>query len=141
MSEAQLIAFHFHCPLPTSILRVIDNDTMEEMPRVFESTAPRTYHPNKKGYTLLAEAWVIGVSLTAEDALEDKKWKLRIASSSRDAPPQVEGITSEEEMVAIDDVFHKQDMMNYCLPDREELLFRYVTVCTCVWACMCMNVC
>ncbi len=125
MTEPQLIAFHFHCPLPTNILRVIDNDTMEEMPRVFESTMPRTYHPNGKGYTLQAEAWVIGVGVATDDTLEDKKWKLRIATSSRYAPPQLEGISSEEEMVAIDDTFHKQELTNYCLPDREEILFRY----------------
>ena len=126
MKESQLIAFFFHCPLPTNILRVIDNDTMEEMTRIFESTVPQTYHPNRKGYTLQAEAWVMGVGVAAEDALEDKKWKLRVATSSRDAPPLMDGISSEEEMVAaIDDIFHKLEFMNYCLPDREEILFRY----------------
>lgn len=125
VSEPQLLAFHFHCPLPTHILRVINNDTMQEIPRIFESTIPQTYHPNEKGYTLQVEAWVIGVREAHEDSGgEDKKWQLRIASSSIDAPPQLEGVESEEDMVGINDVFHKQEVMNYCLPDREDILFR-----------------
>lgn len=121
-----MLALYFHCPLPTSILRVLDNDTMAEMPRVFQSTVPRTYQPNASGYTLQAEAWYLGVttSLTPED-MEDKKWKLRLATSSRDRPPVLEGVTSEEEMVVIEDTFHKQEVMDYSLPDREEILFRY----------------
>lgn len=114
----------FNCPLPTSILRVIDNDTMAEMPQVFQSTVPQQYRPNKKGYTLQAEAWLTGVAVSSED-MEDKKWKLRIVTSNKDRPPILEGVTSDESMVAIDESFHKQEMMNYCLPDREEVLFRY----------------
>ena len=56
--------------------------------------------------------------------MEDKKWKLRLVTSSKDRPPVLEGVTSEEEMVAIDDSFHKQEVVNYCLPDREDILFR-----------------
>lgn len=127
MSESQLVAFYFHCPLPTAILRVIDNDTMTEIPRVFQTTVPYTYQPNSNGYTLQAEAWsnVMSTTLQPEDT-EDKKWKLRLATSSCDRPPVLEGVTSEEEVAVIEESFHKQEVMDYCLPDREEILFRYV---------------
>lgn len=129
MSEPQLIAVYFHCPLVSSILRVIDNDTMTEIPRVFQMTVPHTYQPNDNGYTLQAEAWSTGIMTTLQpEDTEDKKWRLRLVTSSRDRPPVLEGVVSEEDVAVIDESFHKQEVMDYCLPDREEILFRYVYV-------------
>lgn len=132
--EAQLLAFSLHSPLLSSILRVIDNDTMTEIPRVFESTVPHFYQPNEKGYTLLAEAWVPGVSSLAsmeEVSVEDKRWKVRVVSSSKDRrmvlqdrPGGTTPITMDDGLIVIDDTFLKQEMNYYCLPDREEILFR-----------------
>ena len=127
VSEPQLLAFAFSCPLPSSVLRVINNDTMTEIRRVFQTTVPQVYQPNKKGYTLQAEAWVSGVPVfTPSEESEDKKWKLRVVTTNKEKPPVLEDVTTDESpgMVMICDSFHKQELMNYCLPDREEVLFR-----------------
>ena len=87
---------------------------------MFQSTIPQIYQPNEKGYTIQAEAWVVGV---VSDEAEDKKFKLRIVTSHRDRPPLVEGCSKEEGKV-VDETFHKQEFINYCLPDREDILFR-----------------
>lgn len=120
ISEAQLIAFHFTCPLHSSLLRVIDNDTMTEIPRVFQHTVPQVYHPNTRGYTFQAEAWIHGQPTAGGDGeTDDRKWKLRIVTSSRDRPPSIEESSSSE------DTFQKKEIMDYCLPDREEIIFRF----------------
>ena len=36
-----------HVPLPTCMLRVVNNDTGEEIPRVFQKVAPYVYKRNK----------------------------------------------------------------------------------------------
>ena len=65
--------------------------------------------------------------------MEDKKWRLRVVTSNGDKPPVLEGVATmagsssssqEEGAVLIEEVFHKQEVMDYCLPDREEVLFR-----------------
>lgn len=127
ISEVQTIAFYFTCPLASSFLRVIDNDSMEEMPRVFQSTVPHLYKPNQRGYTLQAEAWLTSNSTPpAADDTEEKKWKLRIVTSNKDRPPVLEEVVTEEGgMSVIKDSFYKQEVTNFCLPDREQILFRY----------------
>ena len=129
VKESQLIAIYFQSPLTSSLLRVIDNDSAEEIPRVFQATVPHTYRPNGKGYTLQAEAWHTGVSspVALPEETEDKKWRLRLVTSSRDNPPVLEGVSREEDVVVIDEAFHKQEIMDYCLPDREDILFRCVS--------------
>lgn len=122
ISEAQFMAFHFNCPLQSSLLRVIDNDTMTEMPRALQRTIPCMYMPNRKGYTLQAEAWVTGGTVAGDEG-EDKKWKLRVITSSKESPPVLEGWSTEEGK-EIDETFSKQEIMDYCLPNREEVLFR-----------------
>ena len=116
------MAFSFQCHVSTCLLRVIDNDTMTEMPRVFQSTIPRVYQPNKKGYTLQAEVWLARVGGSTAEELEDKKWKLRIVTSNRDEPPMMEG--SSEEDGLLEETLHKEEMIDYCLPDREDVMFR-----------------
>lgn len=90
------------------------------MPRVLHRTVPGVYTPNQNGYTLQAEAWVHGAIV---DDGEDKKWKLRVTTSNKDRPPILEGWSSEEGK-EVDEPFSKQELMDYCLPNREEVLFR-----------------
>ena len=122
--ETQYMAFQFTCPLQSCLLRIFDNDTMKEMPRAFHLTIPASYKPNKKGYTIQAEAWVPGFLVAGEEG-EEKKWRLRIMTSSRDKPPVLEG-WSTESVRDIDELFHKEEVMDYCLPNREQVLFRSV---------------
>ena len=45
--EPQLIVPQLQCPISFCLLRVIDNDTGFEVPRVFSMTPPHPYKPNK----------------------------------------------------------------------------------------------
>lgn len=121
VTEPQLVAFSFSCPLQSTLLRVIDNDTMEEMPQVFQVTIPRVYQPNEQGYTLQVEAWTTGAP--PPDEGDSKKWKLRVVTSNRDLPPLLEGCSTDEKKMT-EEVFHKQEMLTYCLPDREDIVLR-----------------
>ena len=116
------MAFQFNCPLQSSLLRIFDNDTMLDMPRALHLTIPATYQPNKKGYTLQAEAWLPG-ALTPREEGEEKKWRLRVMTSSREKPPILEGWTTEETK-DIEESFHKEELMDYSLPNRDQVLFR-----------------
>lgn len=120
-----MVAFYFSCPQPTSILRVIDNDDMTEMPRVFQATVPCPYHPNKNGYTLQGEAWLPSTA-TPMDEAEEKRWRLRIVTSHKDRPPTLEDLVPDSKggVVTVTNTFNKQEVMDYCLPDRDDILLR-----------------
>lgn len=124
ISEEQFMAFHFNCPLQSSLLRVFDNDTMAEMPRAFHLTIPCIYRPNHRGYTLQAEAWLPGVLMPGEEG-DEKKWRLRVMTSSREKQPVLEGWNTEDTK-EVEETFHKEEVMDYCLPNREQVLFRFV---------------
>jgi len=38
---------HLHSPIPSCLLRVVDNDNGSEVPTVFHSVVPHLYRPNK----------------------------------------------------------------------------------------------
>jgi len=111
----QTIVPHFSCPVPTCLLRVIDNDTMTELPKLFNKTVPRDYSPNQHGYTLQAEAWA-----GAEPARSEVggKWTLRLVSSNQQQPTVLGG---DSELPSP----NSQELADYCLPDRDNVLFRY----------------
>ena len=46
MCEAELLSFRLECPVASHLLRVVDNDTGREMPRVVHTTKPQLYTPN-----------------------------------------------------------------------------------------------
>ena len=110
---------HFECPVSSHLFRVIDNDTNSEMPRLFHSTPPHVYRSNHRGYTLQAEAW----NSTSDGILsEDGRWSLRIVSSSPSLPVLDGGETSGE----VATMFYTKEVIDYCLPDRNGCLFRYI---------------
>ena len=86
---------------------------MTELPRLFHATTPLTYTPNTHGYTVQVEAWC-GDSEGVEGG---GKWGLRLVSSSEQLPVLVGG---EEELGTP----HTQEVVDYCLPDRDNVLFR-----------------
>ena len=47
MTEEMLCVPKLHVPIPTCMLRVVNNDTGEEIPRVFQKVAPYVYKRNK----------------------------------------------------------------------------------------------
>ena len=120
IKESQTVVPQFECTIPSHLLRVIDNDTNTEVPRIFHNTPPCVYHPNSRGYTFQAEAW----NNSSEGILtEVGKWSLRIVSSSPELP-KMEGEATNEEIMT---TFYSKEIIDYCLPDRDGCLFRYVT--------------
>ena len=118
VQESQIVVPQFECPVPTHLLRVIDNDTNTEVPRIFHNTPPCVYHPNSRGYTFQAEAW----NNSSEGMLtEGGKWSLRIVSSSPDLPKMEGEVTTNEEVTTM---FYSKEIVDYCLPDRDGCIFR-----------------
>lgn len=79
---------------------------------MFEHTAPAVYTPNTRGYTVQVEAWCGGDSEGVEGG---SKWGLQFIGSSQEQP-----VLEEEELVSP----HTQEHIDYCLPDRDNMLFR-----------------
>lgn len=47
MKEEMLVVPKLYVPIPTCMLHVIDNDSGQELPRVFHKVAPYVYKRNK----------------------------------------------------------------------------------------------
>ncbi|NWR73225.1 ADGB protein, partial [Centropus unirufus] len=97
--------------IPSSMLHVVDNDTLEEMPHVFSKVAPRVYPKNKKGYTFMAEAHTDDVPVPAG------RWRLRLISSHSPLP-----------ILARDEVYNfysTKEIKEYYIPNEKSILFRY----------------
>ena len=92
--------------------------------------------PLKKGYTILCEMWT-----RSDPVTEGKTWRLRVTSSQEDLP-LCEGQEEEEEEegegdeekekerekvaeVSITTEFYLKEIRDYCLPDRDSVMFRY----------------
>ncbi|XP_037585425.1 androglobin [Cebus imitator] len=97
--------------LPTCILHVVNNDTMEQVPKVFQKVVPYLYTRNKKGYTFVAEAF------TGDTFVPGSRWKLRLIGSyaplpclSRDPPCST---------------FAIKEIRDYYIPNDKNILFRY----------------
>ena len=54
MQEEMLCVPKLYVPIPTCMLRVINNDTGEEIPTVFQKVAPYVYKKNKVSIQLKA---------------------------------------------------------------------------------------
>ncbi|XP_028639009.1 androglobin [Grammomys surdaster] len=97
--------------LPICMLHVINNDTLEQVPKVFQKVVPYNYTKNKKGYTFVAEAY------TGETFVSGARWKLRLIGSynplpflSRDSPCNT---------------FSIKEIRDYYIPNDKKILFRY----------------
>ncbi|KAF5926438.1 hypothetical protein HPG69_013743, partial [Diceros bicornis minor] len=97
--------------LPVCIVHVVNNDTMEQVPKVFQKVVPYLYTKNKKGYTFVAEAY------TGNSAVPSSRWKLRLMGPyhplpclSRDSPCNT---------------FTINEIRNYYVPNDKKILFRY----------------
>ena len=53
MTEEMMCVPKIYVPISTCMLRVINNDTNEEIPRVFQKVAPHVYKKNKVDLILL----------------------------------------------------------------------------------------
>nr|CAB3220044.1 androglobin [Phallusia mammillata] len=99
--------------VPTCNLHVIDNDTGNTIPEVFQKVVPYRYKTNKKGYTLVAEA------RTLESVLMPGKWKLRMIGSTDSLPTSVENFNS---------LLHVKEIRDYYIPKDDCIIFRYLLV-------------
>ncbi|CAM4739728.1 unnamed protein product [Rotaria magnacalcarata] len=98
-----------------SLLRVINNDTYEEMTLIFNRLAPTIFTKNKFGYTFFAE----GISL--DQSIPSGRFRLRLLTSYTHLPePHVEQITSS---------FITKEIKDYYVPNKQTVICRYrVTV-------------
>ncbi|XP_045400491.1 androglobin isoform X2 [Lemur catta] len=97
--------------LPVCMLHVVNNDTMEQVPKVFQKLVPYLYTRNKKGYTFVAEVF------TGDTYVSASRWKLRLIGSytplpclSRDSPYNA---------------FTIKEIRDHYIPNDKKILFRY----------------
>lgn len=113
--EEGLVSAKLLAHAQNSLLRVINNDTYDEMPLVFNRLAPVVLTKNKLGYTFFAE----GVSF--DQPLSIGRFRLRLLTSYTQLPePHNDQITS---------VFFTKEIKDYYLPNKQQIICRYrVTV-------------
>ncbi|KFP33947.1 Androglobin, partial [Colius striatus] len=109
--EDMLIVSKVYTTIPSCILHVVDNDTLEEMPPVFFKEAPRVYPKNKKGYIFMAEA------RTGDLPLAAGRWRLRLIGSHSPLP-----FLSRE---AVNNVYSTKEIKEYYIPNDKHVMFRY----------------
>ncbi|XP_066533235.1 androglobin [Hoplias malabaricus] len=115
--KPMLLVAKIYSPLSACILHVINNDTGEELPRVFHRVEPHIYKPNKAGYTFLAEAY------TGDTPLVGEKWRMRLIGSreplarlDRDAPANK---------------FSVKEFKDYYLPNEKNIICRHMVKVAC----------
>ncbi|KAM6954361.1 androglobin [Aplochiton taeniatus] len=108
--EQQLVAKVFS-PVPCCLLHVVDNDTREEIPMVFNRVAPHVYTPNQNGYTLVGEA------LGPDTPLVGAKWRLRLIGSQEPLPA-----LARETSV---NLFAMKEFRDYYIPDEKNIICRF----------------
>ncbi|XP_075805204.1 androglobin isoform X5 [Microtus pennsylvanicus] len=107
--------------LPICMLHVVNNDTMEQVPKVFQKVVPYLYPKNKKGYTFVAEAY------TGDAYVSGARWKLRLIGSYNPLP-----FLSRESPCSN---FTIKEIRDYYIPNDKKILFRYsikVSVAQCI---------
>ncbi|XP_048210208.1 androglobin [Perognathus longimembris pacificus] len=97
--------------LPVCMLHVVNNDTMEQVPKVFQKVVPYLYTKNKKGYTFVAEAF------TGDTFVSGSRWKLRLIGSYTPLPC----LTRESPS----NTFSIKEVRDYYIPNDKKILFRY----------------
>ncbi|KAM8964338.1 androglobin [Lycaon pictus] len=97
--------------LPVCMLHIVNNDTMEQVPKVFQKVVPYHYTKNKKGYTFVAEAF------TGDTYVPSSRWKLRLIGSYNPLP-----CLSRE---SPSNTFTIKEIRDYYIPNDKNILFRY----------------
>ncbi|CAF3372079.1 unnamed protein product [Rotaria sp. Silwood1] len=111
INEECFIAAKFLSHLPNTLLRVINNDTYNEMPLVFNRLRPGIFTKNKNGYTFFAE----GISL--DQSIPSDRFRLRLITSYTQLPEmRTDQITSS---------FITKDITDYYIPNKDQIICRY----------------
>nr|KAG5705054.1 hypothetical protein BaRGS_018784 [Batillaria attramentaria] len=111
VKEETLVVPRMYVPIPTCMLRVIDNDTGQELPTVFQKVAPYIYKRNKKGYTFVAEA------RTIEQPLMSGAWRMRLIGSISPLPAPRSG--------EVNCNFITKEIRDYYVPNPKNIILRY----------------
>ncbi|XP_051867185.1 androglobin [Pristis pectinata] len=111
MPGDMLLVPKVYTALSASVLHVINNDTGEEIPRVFQKVAPHVYTKNKSGYTFMAEAQ------SGSFTLPSGKWKMRLIGTNQPLPT----LSSE----AVNSNFTMKEIKSYYIPNDKNLIFRF----------------
>ncbi|XP_054857553.1 androglobin isoform X2 [Eublepharis macularius] len=114
--EDMVIVPKVYTAIPSCVLHVVDNDTLEEMPRIFLRVAPHLYTRNKKGYTFMAEVQ------TGDSPVTAGKWKLRLIGSYMPLPILVRD--------AVNNVYSIKEVKDYYVPNDKHIIFRYAVKAT-----------
>ncbi|XP_035827266.1 androglobin [Aplysia californica] len=110
VQEEMLLVPRLYVPIGTCMLRVIDNDTGQEVPRVFQKVAPYVYKKNKKGYSFVAEA------RTVEQPITSGNWRMRLIGSLNALPvPQSGEVCCN---------FVTKEIRDYYVPNVKNTIFR-----------------
>ncbi|XP_058163600.1 androglobin isoform X10 [Dasypus novemcinctus] len=97
--------------LPICQLHVVNNDTLEQVPKVFHKVVPYLYTKNKKGYTFVAEA------LTGDAYVSGSRWKLRLLGPFNPLPCLSREIPCN--------TFAIKEIRDYYIPNDKKVLLRY----------------
>ncbi|KAK1889169.1 Androglobin [Dissostichus eleginoides] len=100
VSKKMLLVPKIYSPIPNCLLHIINNDTGEELDRLFSNVAEHVYQPNKLGYTFVAEAW-----------------RMRLIGS-RELLPKL----SRENPL---NTFSVKELRDYYMPNEKNLICRY----------------
>ncbi|XP_020666074.3 androglobin isoform X1 [Pogona vitticeps] len=109
--EDMFIVPKVYSTIPTCVLHVVDNDTLEELPRIFLRVVPHLYTKNKKGYTFMAEIQ------TGESPVMAGKWRLRLIGSYSPLP-----LLARE---TVNNLFSIKEVKDYYVPNDKHIIFRY----------------
>ncbi|XP_008121170.2 androglobin isoform X2 [Anolis carolinensis] len=109
--EDMFIVPKFYSAIPTCVVHVVNNDTLEEIPKIFLRVTPHLYTKNKKGYTFMAEVQ------TGESPVMAGKWKLRLIGSGSPLP-----ILSRD---AVNNLYSIKEVKDYYVPNDKHIIFRY----------------
>ncbi|XP_021093627.1 androglobin isoform X2 [Heterocephalus glaber] len=93
------------------VLHVINNDTMEQVPKVFQKVVPYLYTKNKKGYTFVVEAFSGDMYVPAS------QWKLRLIGQYTPLPFLARDSPCSS--------FSTKEIRGYYIPNNKKILFRY----------------
>ncbi|KAK6170744.1 hypothetical protein SNE40_019059 [Patella caerulea] len=111
VKEEMLAVPKLYVPINTCMLRVINNDTGEEVPKVFQKVAPYVYKKNKKGYTVIADA------RTTEQSIMSGSWRMRLIGSLSPLPaPRGTEVNSS---------FSVKEIRDYYIPNSKNIILRY----------------
>ncbi|XP_031793514.1 androglobin isoform X3 [Sarcophilus harrisii] len=111
VAQDMLLMPKVYTTLPVCMLHVVNNDTMEEVPRVFLKVIPYVYTKNKKGYSFVAEAYTNDFYVTSG------KWRLRIIGSFTPLP-----YLNRETVCSL---FSMREIKDYYIPNDKQIMFRY----------------